>query len=306
LRSLQSLRENPLTFLQNSAEKYGDIVQFRLGGLHAFLLNKPEYIQHVLQTNNHNYSKDTLQYNALAAITGRGLLTSDGELWLRQRRRMQPAFHRERTLSFGPLMVDAAVNMLEGWEAAAASGQVVDLDQELMRLTLEILGKALLGVDLSREAPTLTAAVTIALDHIVNQLKSPRLLPGFIPTRANRQFQQAIRTLNQAVQEIIDKHVPGATETSDLLSLLITAGEKADGPGMDARQLRDEVITILIAGHETVASALTWTCYLMAQHPAAVERMVNELEQTLQGRLPCVEDLTRLEYTRQVFDESLR
>jgi cytochrome P450 len=307
LNRLPELRANPLKFIQQAINTYGDLVHFRLGGLHAFLVNHPDAIQHILQENNRSYTKDTLQYNALAAVTGKGLLTSDGETWLAHRRLMQPAFSRPRIYNFGPQMVAAAENMLDGWQAAAGNAQPLDVDQAMMRLALEILGKAVLGVDLEREAPALTEAVTIVLDHVVEQLKSPPAIPHFIPTRANRRYRSALGTLDQAVLEIIAAHrqEPHSTQ-GDLLDLMIQAGNTPGHPALNARQLRDEIVTILIAGHETVASALTWACFLLSQNPAAAARLRKELHQVLGGRRPEVADLPALTYTRRVFDEALR
>ena len=250
-RSLTGLRDNPLLFIQESIQRYGDFVHFRIGGLNGFLLNKPDAIQQVLQDNNRSYSKDTFQYTALAGVTGKGLLTSDGDSWLRHRRLMQPSFHRQRIAGFGPQMVESTAAMLQAWEAPAKSGQVVDIDQAMMRLALEILGKALLGVDLSRDAPALTAAVITVLDAIVGQVKSPPGVPAFIPTPANRRFKAAMRTLDQAVYAIIAAHQRDEFKGSgDLLATMIQAREENGGPALDAQALRDEVITLLIAGHE--------------------------------------------------------
>ena len=302
LRSLNGLRANPLRYIEDATVRYGDVVEFRVGGLSGVLLNQPAAIQHVLLDNHQNYSKDTVQYSALAKVTGRGLLTSDGEAWLQHRRAMQPAFHRQRIHGFGPLMAEAARDMLAGWEGAADSGGPVDIDQAMMEVALEILGKALLGVDLRREAPALTQAVVTVLDHIVGQVKAPPGMPAFIPTPSNRRFQAALRSLDTAVDEMIAAHQKmGSDAPDDLLSLLI-GGQ----PAMSPRQLRDEVITILIAGHETVASALTWACYLLSQNPGAVERMRRELADVLGGRFPGLDDLPALDYTRRVFDETLR
>jgi cytochrome P450 len=232
------------------------------------------------------------------------LLTNDGPAWLRQRRRIQPAFHRQRIAGFGPLIAEAAEGLARSWEANA--GGWVDVDEVMMRLALEILGRALLGVNLAAEAPALAAAVVTALDHIVAQLKSPPGVPGFIPTPANRRFRAAMRTLDQAVAEIVENHRRGDFPPGDLLSLLLQPGDDGDTPAMPPRQLRDEIITILIAGHETVASALTWGCFLLAQNPDCAQTMRDELRQVLHGRPPTVEDLPALDYTRRVFDEALR
>lgn len=311
LRMLPALRDNPLQFLLDSAERYGDLAQFKIGKLHAFVLTGPEEIQYVLQDNNRNYTKDTVQYNSLARVTGRGLLTSDGELWLRQRRRMQPAFHRQRITGFGPLMVEAAARKMDDWGVALENGKPLDVDREMMELTLEILGKALLGVDLRTEAPALTAAVLVALDHVVLGLKSPNLLPDWVPTPRQRKFEQAMRSLDGAVEDILRAHRARAAAPGEGSSLLDAMLRSTDGgEPMSEQQLRDELITILIAGHETVASALTWACYLLAKNPSAEQRLREELNQVLgegaSARAPEVADLPALQYTRRVFDETLR
>ncbi len=308
LRSLTGLRDNPLKFLHEVTERYGELVQLKIGPWNAFVLSRPADIQHVLQDNHRNYTKDTVQYKALENVTGRGLLTNDGKSWLLQRRRIQPAFHRQKIQMFGPLMAEAAVRAVTGWQDACENGARIDLDREMMNLTLEILGKALLGVDLRIEAPDLTAAVLAALDHIVSQVKKPSLLPGFVPTAERSRFQQSMIRLDRAVDEIIMAHrnasnQPGGAR-NDLLTALLSAAE-GEAP-MSNGQARDEIITILIAGHETVASALTWCCYLLAQNPAVEGKLRQELKHVLNGRAPRIEDLPALEITRRVFDEALR
>jgi len=304
LPSLPKLRDDTLGFLESAVEQYGNLIQFKIGPLNAFVLSHPTYIQHVLQDNNKNYTKDTFQYNGLSKVTGRGLLTSDGDLWLQQRRRMQPAFHRQRINGFGALMADAAVRKANEWQA----GQSIDVDREMMELALEILGKALLGVDLRTEAPILTSAVLVALDHVVHSFKSPDVLPAFFNTPRHRKFKQAMKTLNDAVQEIIDHHRSKSGSSVDAKSLLDVMLYSTDenNQTMSDQQVRDEIITILIAGHETVASALTWSCYLIASNPQAEERLHQELQEVLAGRAPTLEDLPALDFTRRVFDEALR
>lgn len=303
LRSLPALRSNPLQYIQQSLDDYGDFVHFRLAGLNAFLINRPESIQHVLQDNNSSYTKDTLQYNALSAITGEGLLTSDGDAWLAHRRLMQPAFSRQHMQGLSLPILAAVERVLNEWESYSSSGRPVDVDQAMLRLALEILGEALFGINLASEAPSLTEAVAVALDHIIRQVKSPPSIPAFIPTRANRRFRSAMRTLNRAVMEIITSHTQRQNSPpDDLLDMLIQAGPSA----MGADQLRDEMVTLLIAGHETVASGLTWACYLLSQNPLAAEKMSQEIRQVLNGLPPTVADLPALDYTRRVFDEALR
>ncbi len=304
LSSLPKLRDDTLGFLETADKQYGDLIRFKIGPLNAFVLNHPTYIQHVLQDNNKNYTKDTFQYNGLSKVTGRGLLTSDGDLWLQQRRRMQPAFHRQRINGFGALMADAAVRKANEWQ----TGQSIDVDREMMELALEILGKALLGVDLRTEAPILTSAVLVALDHVVHSFKSPDVLPAFFSTPRRRKFKQAMKILDGAVQEIISHHRRKKDASVDAKSLLDVMLYSTDDNNqiMSDQQVRDEIITILIAGHETVASALTWACYLLASNPQVEERLHQELKQVLEGRAPTVDDFPALDFTRRVFDEALR
>jgi cytochrome P450 len=305
LLSLPGIQSNPLAYLQQAVRRYGDFVRFQAGPVTAVLLNDPEAIKHVLQDNARNYSKDTMQYNALAAITGRGLLTSDGDFWFRQRRLLQPAFARPRLQGFGPAMTAAVARLLERWQPQADRRVPLDVDAEMMRVTLEIVGQALFSLDLSREAPALTGAALTCLDHIMYRARQGVTWPAFIPTRRNRRFATALQTLDQAVDAIIHLR-RGAQPQADLLGQLV---EHLDGPGEDAltlTQVRDEVITLLIAGHETVASALTWACYLLARNPPVQQRLRAELDGVLQGRLPTLEDLPELAYTGRVFEETLR
>lgn len=307
LPSLTVLRDNPLQFLQQAAQQYGDLVQFTIGPLNAFVLSRAEDIRYVLQENNRNYTKDTIQYNALADVTGKGLLTNDGDSWLQQRRRMQPAFYRQNIQSFGPLMTDSVVRKMEDWRAVCDTATTVDIDREMMELALEILGKALLGVDLRTDAPELTSAVLVALDHIVENLKSPSILPSFLPSARRQRFRKAVQRLDLAVQNIIDTYRAASADPGTQSSLLYALLNAGDGSApMTDKQVRDELVTILVAGHETVASALTWTCWLLSQNPQVEQRMCQELDQVLQGRPPAVEDLPRLDTTRRVFDEALR
>lgn len=304
LRSLPAIQSNPLEYLQRSASRYGDYVRFQAGPVTAVMLNHPEAIKHVLQDNHRNYTKDTIQYNALAAVAGRGLLTSDGEFWFRQRRLIQPGFSRQNIHNFGGAVSAAVERMAARWQPVAEHGGVLDLDAEMMRTTLEIVGQTMFSLDLSQEAQALTRAVITCLDHIMYGARHVAL-PDYIPTPRNLRFKRALAALDRAVYAIIEQR-RGAPPCGDVLDLLIG---RLDEPGenhMTLQQVRDEIITLLIAGHETVASALTWASYLVATHAPVVERLSAELEAVLAGRPAVVEDLPRLTYTRMIFDEALR
>ncbi len=305
LGSLPRIQRNPLNYLVDSARQYGDLVHFQAGRVSAFFINHPDGVRRVLLDNNGNYSKRTLQYDALATITGGGLLTNEGPSWLRNRRLMQPAFARARLENIYPLVAGSIQPVLEHWQAAAQSGQPVDLDRDMLRLALDVVARALFSFDLSKEAYSLTGAVLTALDHIIGRARNPLAWPDWFPSPQNLRFRQAVRKLDEIIAAMIHQRRRLPEAPNDLLTTLLTARDE-QGQGLDERQVRDEIITLLIAGHETVASALTWTWYLLSLHPELRARMEKEVWQALDGRPPQPADLPQLETTRCIFMEALR
>jgi cytochrome P450 len=309
LPRIRAIQKDALNFLMDLSRQYGDVAYFAAGSLPVYVVSHPDAIKHVLLDQSRKYSKDTIQYNALATITGRGLLTSDGSFWLRQRRLTQPAFARPRLAELDKIIVPATQAMLDRWQGAVRIGAqsgVVDVDREMMRLTLEVVGKALFSIDLSQEAGRLTGAVLTALDHIVFRARNVIVPPDFVPTPRNLRFKQALRTLDLAVYSLIAERRKYGQPGDDLLGMLLQARDEETGEPMSDQQVRDEVLTMLIAGHETVASALTWTWYLLAGHPSAWERLRDEVINTLGDHQPSSSDLPALSYTAQVFSEALR
>ncbi len=298
-------RRDPLGCL-HSLMPYGGITRYHfMLGIHGYFLSHPDYIKHVLQDNNQNYSKRTLTFNLLKLLVGNGLLTSEGDFWRRQRRLAQPAFHRQRLASFGSMMTDSTLAMLERWESRA--GGPLDLDREMMALTLQIVGKALFSIDLSGDSKTVGEAFTEANRYIGDQSVNPFAVPyARIPTPGNRRFHRSVRMLDGVVNKIIDERRRNDEDRSDLLSMLMLARDEETGERMDNRQLRDEVMTLLLAGHETTANALTWTWYLLSKHPDAAQKLRAELDLVLRGRTPTMDDLPNLNYTRMVIEETLR
>lgn len=343
LDELSTLRDGPHAFLLRIAQQYGPILRYPVGppigpGFAFYLVCDPDGVKHVLQDNYKNYNKNTFQYNLLSTITGKGLLTSDGDFWLRQRRLAQPAFHKARVAGFGPLMGEAAQAMLARWDAHAAAGEPVDVAEEMMHVALQIVGKALFSAEIGGQADKLAQATLTVLDHIVHRARTFGIVPEWLPTPGNRRHKAAMRTLEGAVYETItarrEPHGPcsqneaerpersrgggpGGVEgceaaqsiqsaPSDLLGMLMAARDPDTGEGMSDRHLRDEAMTGLIAGHETVASALAWTWHLLAENPEAEAKLHAELAEVLAGRPPTVDDLPRLPYTQAVFEEALR
>jgi cytochrome P450 len=306
LRKITQIQHNPLEYLLQATEQYGDLVQFPIGNLMVYLVNHPDLIKHILQDNHRNYTKNTIQYNQLATITGRGLLTSDGDYWFRQRRLAQPAFHRNRLATLDHIIVQTTMEMLADWGQHTTNSTVIDIDQEMMKLTLRIVGKTLFSIDLGMEAQNLTRAVLETLEHIVYKASHFLALPESVPTYRNRKFRAALKTLDTLVFQMIRDRRASLNKPDDLLTLFIDARDLDSGEKMSDRQIRDEILTILIAGHETVASALTWCWYLLSKHPLVFRCMQQEIKDVLTDNLPTYPDLEQLHYTKQVFDETLR
>jgi cytochrome P450 len=316
LSDLQALRDGPHAFLLQVARSYGPIVRYPVGPLAVYLVTGPDGVKHVLQDNHKNYCKDTFQYNLLSTITGKGLLTSDGDLWLRQRRLAAPAFHKSRVSAFAPMIVDATEKMLGRWEDCASRGEPADIAAEMMHVALQIVGKAMFSAEIGDEADELATATLTVLDHIVGRARTFGVVPEWLPTGDNRRHKRAMRVLDGAVYGTIgarhNADLTGlqrpvrSTAEGDLLALFMHATDEQTGEQMSDQQLRDESMTMLIAGHETVASALAWTWDLLARNPEAEAKLHEELARELGGRVPSAEDLPRLTYTEMVFQEALR
>ncbi len=298
VRAVPRILSDPLGFLAATVARYGDLVAFPLPRTPALLVNDPAGARRVLQDNHRGYGKRTVQYGALAAVTGEGLLTSDGEIWLRHRRIMQPAFHHDRAAAVGLEAVAAAERLLQRWEAAGP-GAVVDAEAGILAAMLEVVGHTLFDADLAAVGERVVHAVEVALRHVMRQARSP--LPAGLPTPGRLRLRRAVGRLDALVAAVVDERrrrgVRG--DDPDLLALLLRAGL---GPA----EVRDEVVTLVIAGHETVASALSWTLALLAADPVAQARVHDELDAVLAGRSPVVADLPRLVRTRAAVDEALR
>jgi cytochrome P450 len=307
LGHLPEIRRGPLQFLERLAREYGDIARFRFLNNEGYLLNNPEYIRHVLVENNRNYNKQSFDYQILKPIVGNGLLTSDGDFWLRQRRLIQPSFHKQRIRNFGSIMVESTLEMLERWDRR--DQKELDISFEMMRLTLTIVGRALFSKDIGQEADVVGEAFSYANEYITNRTRTPLPLPLSWPTPSNRRFQKAKRDLDAVVLEMITERRSTknqAEQPADLLDMLLRARDEHSGEGMTDSQLQDEVMTLMLAGHETTANALTWTWYLLSQNPSAEARLHAELDEVLAGRPPSVDDISSLPYTSMVVQESMR
>ncbi|HEX8992068.1 MAG TPA: cytochrome P450 [Anaerolineales bacterium] len=290
--SIRQLVRDPLNFFQSITAQYGDIVCYRPAPDPAYLINHPDYVRHVLLDNNRNYSKATYSNMIFNKVIGEGLLTSEGEAWRKQRRMMQPAFHHTRLEQLDRMITDATAAMLDQWQQAYDRGRPVDLPREMAALTLTVTTRALFGVDLGDEVRE--------VGEIVNRAAS------YLEKPSNPKLIQSARELSELVDRIIRQRQQDFQDAGDLLSSLIMARDEHTGAAMGDEQLRSQIMTLMLAGYETTASALTWTWYLLAKHPWALERVRQEALETLHGRLPCYADLDQLPYIRMVLSESLR
>ena len=290
-----------LGFMERTAREYGDIVRLDFNGYPVFLVSSPQVIEEVLVLKNRSFTKGR-GLGRTRRILGNGLLTSEGEFWRRQRRLAQPAFHARRIEAYGEIMFELTQKMLANWQ----EGQVRDVHQDMMTLTLAIVARALFGFDIDGEgARRVRAALEVGLHHFNHQGRTFYLIPEWLPTPENLRFEKAARTLDEVVYEIIRQHRAQGTPSEDLLSMLLEARDE-DGSQMTDTQVRDEVMTLFLAGHETTANALSWAWMLLAQNPEAEGRLHAELDAVLEGRPPRVSDLVNLPYTQNTITEVLR
>lgn len=311
--SMREIRRDPLGFFTMCAREYGDFVPVRFGPAMGFFVNHPDLIESVLVTHNRDFIK-SLALQRSRFLLGNGLLTSEGDLWRRQRQLMQPAFHRDRVAGYGRIMVEHTRRMLDGWDAVAtpADGdrempeqRMLDIHEEMMHLTLSIVAKALFNADVSDEADEVGEALAVALHAFDVRSNAIFLFPDWVPTPTNLTSRRAVGQLDRIVYGIIEERRASGEDPGDLLSMLLQA-QSESGVTMTDKQVRDEAMTLFLAGHETTALALSWTLYLLSQHPHEEERLVAELRDVLGGRAPGVEDMRRLRYTEMVVTESMR
>jgi cytochrome P450 len=290
---------HPLTFPTLMARRYGDVVRAPVGTLVFYMFTHPDDIEYVLRNNHRNFSKDK-GTRQLIGLLGEGLLTSEGDLWRRQRRLSQPAFQVEQVQKYGNAMVAYAERMLESWH----SGQTRDIHTDMMKLTMEIVAQTLFGASVEGK----TQEVGRIMDTVMKYYAGPMVwFPWLqqLPTPGNVRFRNAVKRLNAIIYETIGKRRAGETEGNDLLARLLAARDE-DGGQMSDQQLRDELATLFLAGHETTALALSFCFYLLAKHPHVDSRLTRELDQVLDGRMPTARDVPRLHYTEWVVKETMR
>jgi cytochrome P450 len=293
---------DPLRFLRSTRERYGDVVRVAIGPLQVTLLSHPDLVEDVLVTRNRLWLKDRYLQQTLRPVLGDGLLSSEGDFWRRQRRLAQPAFHRDRIKAYGAIMVTHAERLAAQWR----DGEVRDVHKDMMHLTLAIVAETLFGANVGDQAEAVGAALESVLAVVSDPLELFFPILKRLPTPTRRRFARGVVELDAIVYGIIERRrASGAGETNDLLSMLLHARDE-DGSRMSDRQLRDECMTLFLAGHETTALNLSWTWLLLSRHPAARAKLARELAEVLGDRPVTFDDLPNLRYAGHVIAESLR
>ena len=307
LGSMRDFQRDKLGFIR-SLTRYGDVARYRTAHLTWYQVNHPEGVRRVLQENNRNYGKGSLTLGFFKPVVGEGLITSEGALWLRQRRLIQPIFHRRSVAAFGALMTDETLAMLERWRPAIEGGEPLDVPAEMARLTLDIVTGALFHAHVGEEPEAIGRAINTIVEDLGYRFEVPFYPPHRVPTPRNRRFRAAMRVVDRAVYSIIAGRRRDGGDEEDLLALLMGTRDEETGEVMGDRQLRDEVMTLFLAGHETTANALSWALYLISTHPDVEKRLREELDEVLgaKRRVPTIRDLPDLTYTKMVVDETLR
>jgi cytochrome P450 len=304
LFSAVNIQRDALGFTQNIWQLYGDVVRIQVLLKPATVLFHPDHVQHILQANHFNYDKHIPLIRAVKALLGNGLFTNDGSSWLQQRRLIQPIFHRKMLSRFGDIMTRSTLHTLEEWKNVADGEQPLNIPDDMARLTLRITTQSLFSVDSVEEAENIRKTFTEVWQPFSDYVNLP-IPPLLVPTPRNRRIQQAAQVLNQIIYTMITKYRKAPPETTDLLSLLLNAQSEA-GEQMDDQQVRDELVTMFIAGHETSAHTLSWIWYVLSQYPEVEQRLHAEIDKVLQGMPPTVEHLPQLTYTQRVVNETLR
>jgi cytochrome P450 len=295
-------RKDPLQFLCGMRRAHGDVVEVALGPMKVTLLSHPDLVEDILVTRNRLWRKDRFLRTSLRPVLGDGLLSSEGDFWRKQRRLAQPAFHRDHIAAYADIMVRHAKRLSDAWR----DGEARDVHKDMMRLTLEIVAEALFGADVGDHADAVGEALDAILAIVADPL--PMFLPALarLPTPRRRRFDRAVSSLDRIVYGFIEaRRKTEGTSRVDLLSMLLEARDE-DGSRMNDRQLRDECITLFLAGHETTAINLSWTWVLLSRHPEVKAKLLREVDLVLGARAATFEDVQRLRYTGQVITESLR
>jgi len=298
------LLKGPIEFFQESSAQFDGIFRITSRILNIVVLTDPEYVKHVMQDNNKNYIK-WFKNDVLELLLGRGLLTSEGDFWRKQRRLAQPAFHKERLAKMADTMICCTQQQIEKLEKLPNKNNI-DISTEMMELTLNIVAGAMFSSEVKGAIDVVSHEIERTSVMATARFNNPLRLPIRFPTPANLAERRSIKNLDDVMNPIIRERRKSTQHFDDLLSMLMEVKDEDTGEQMSDQQLRDETMTIFLAGHETTALALSWLWYLLDKNPVEAQKLYDEIDQVTQRRTPTLEDLQRMPYTRMVMDESLR
>lgn len=300
--NLGNFGRDPLGFLGRCAAEYGHVVRLRFFNRSVCLVNDPAVIEHVLATGARKFRK-TLGYRTpfMRRLFGNGLLTSEGEHWTKQRRLAQPAFHRDRINTYARQVVEFAEKMVSGWR----SGKSMELHAEVLKLTTLVVVKSLFNSEVPREIDNLSESSAVVMKRFSSLMSPSRMWMNLLPSRSSREFGQVMKRLDDFILRLVRERRASGEDKGDLLSMLLLARDE-DGSGMSDQELRDELVTLMVAGLDTTALALSWAIHLLARHPEVQKKLETELREVLGTRCPTVDELKRLPFAEAVIKESLR
>ncbi len=305
--NVPAMQRDTLSFYSNAQKEFGDYVRFRaIPSIYWYSITHPDAIHHILVGNRENYGKGKYWINQVSRLGGNGMVTSEGDFWKKQRNIVLPAFHQKSIRTFTETMTNEIQSMLSAWDKKYHNDEIIDVAAEMMQVGVRIAAQTLMNVDLSQDAVGLRGAIEDTFSYVSECILTPWQVPPPIPTKRNRNFFKQKKIIDDMVYGIIADRRKSQPEKIDILTMLMHTEDEDTGEKMSDLHLRNEIVTLLIAGHETVASALGWAWYLLAQHPDVEAKLKEEVDNVLNGKIPTYEDIAKLKYTRMVLDEVLR
>ena len=306
LGHVNMLRDDAIGMVRGFIEQYGSIYSLAIPFHRGVVVSDPAFARYVLLDNNKNYTK-SIAYDTLKPLLGMGLLTSEGDFWKQQRKLIQPAFHKRKLEELTAMMVERSAHWVGRIDVYAQKGEAFDALPEMTALTLDIISKAIFSKGVEDKAQIVGEQITLLNEYTIERLHQPIRMPASVPTPFNRKARKSIDLLDSVIYDIINERRKEGVSKDDLLSMLIDAQDEETGVGMDNKQLRDEVMTIFLAGNETSSNALSWTLYLLSQHPEVEAKMVAEIDQKLDSGLKIdFTTVNEFQYVKQVIEESMR
>ncbi len=304
--SVPNLVRKQTDFLFDAWHTYGDIYTLDLGVTNVIVLNHPDYAQYVLRDNFRNYTKGGAMWDSIRQLVGDGLVTAEGDLWRRQRRMMQPQFHRQHLAGLTQLMVAAIEDRMADWDKFAERGEPLNVEKAFATITMKVIVSTMFGTGLEADfANEMTDALAYVLDYILTSMVTGKI-PEWLPAPGRQKHRDAIAFLDKYIYGLIDERRANPNQSGDLLTMMLNLVDAETNEQMTNKQLRDEAMTVFAAGYETTAIAMTWATHLLTQHPTIADQLATEVDRVLAGRTPQFEDLMQLSYPQAVMKEAMR